>query len=110
MSIYSATDALQYQRPEDGRVVVIYNHSWEAKGAGRGRLNVAISSDDGVSWRRGGAGVHVSSTCHSLAYSLDSRGGGSTEVCVSHDTRVYTTRGVWLFVHGVPGTQLTRFN
>ena len=36
----------------DGRVVVIYNHSWEAKGAGRGRLNVAISTDDGVTWKR----------------------------------------------------------
>jgi predicted neuraminidase len=39
-------------RLKDGRVVVIYNHSWEAKGAGRGRLNVAVSSDDGASWRR----------------------------------------------------------
>lgn len=39
-------------RLSDGRVVVIYNHSWEAKGAGRGRLNVAISLDDGASWRR----------------------------------------------------------
>ena len=39
-------------RLRDGRVLVIYNHSWEAKAAGRGRLNVALSSDDGVTWRR----------------------------------------------------------
>lgn len=39
-------------RLRDGRVVVIYNHSWEAKGAGRGRLNVVVSSDDGGTWRR----------------------------------------------------------
>ena len=34
----------------DGRVVIIYNHSWGLKSLGRGKLNVAISHDDGLTW------------------------------------------------------------
>jgi predicted neuraminidase len=37
---------------KDGRVVIIYNHSWGLKSLGRGKLNVAISHDDGLTWKQ----------------------------------------------------------
>ena len=30
--------------------MIIYNHSWGLKSLGRGKLNVAISNDDGLTW------------------------------------------------------------
>ncbi len=43
----SGIDAVKLK---DGRVVIIYNHSWGLKSLGRGKLNVAISHDDGLTW------------------------------------------------------------
>jgi len=43
----SGIDAVKLR---DGRVVIIYNHSWGLKSLGRGKLNVAISHDDGLTW------------------------------------------------------------
>ena len=41
---------VRYKPTYDGRVVIIYNHSWGLKSLGRGKLNVAISHDDGLTW------------------------------------------------------------
>ena len=43
----SGIDAVKLR---DGRVVIIYNHSWGLKSLGSGKLNVAISHDDGLTW------------------------------------------------------------
>ena len=41
---------VRYKPNYDGRVVIIYNHSWGLKSLGSGKLNVAISHDDGLTW------------------------------------------------------------
>jgi len=41
---------VRYKPTYDGRVVIIYNYSWGLKSPGRGKLNVAISHDDGLTW------------------------------------------------------------
>ena len=39
---------VRYKPTYNGRVVIIYNHSWGLKSLGSGKLNEAISHDDGL--------------------------------------------------------------
>lgn len=51
-SVPNPNSALDVTRLADGRLLLVYNHSFKTRRAGRGVLVVALSTDDGASWSR----------------------------------------------------------